>query len=446
LAGRRFALDQHGCAKNQVDAEEIIARLEAEGWEWTEDPSLADLIIVNSCGFIEPAKKESLDAVFAIKASYPKARVMLAGCLAQRYSSELADSLPEADYLFGNADLSLVGRAAEAAMAGTGRALAPSPAPSLVQAERGRLLSAPGSAYLKLTEGCDNRCSYCAIPLIRGPLRSREPSAVIAEARALEARGIAEINLIGQDLGSYGKDSGGPGIVPLLRSMLDATERSWIRILYVHPDHFPEGLVELCADEPRLLPYFDVPFQHGSGKVLRAMGRKGDAESYLALIGRIRRALPRSAIRSTFLTGFPGEDEAAFEELLAFQREASLEWAGAFAYSREEGTPAYGYKPRVPKRLAEERKKRVEEAQGPISAMRLDRLVGTEAELLIEEAIAGEPLFLARSWAQAPEVDGLVVISSERRLEPGSIARGRIVRRNGIDLEARLVPEGAALA
>jgi ribosomal protein S12 methylthiotransferase len=440
-----------------VDAETMMAALNRAGWQAAEDSGEADLIIINSCGFIESAKRESINAVLSYRKVFPHKRILLAGCLAQRYAGELAASLPEADAVFGNADLSRTAEAAWSAMGGAGTP--PSPATALAAeaatAEAGTeaeapgnrpLLSLPGSAYVKIAEGCANRCSFCAIPQIRGPLRSRSPVDVAGECRRLLERGVRELNLIGQDLGSYGRDFPGgeaAGALPELLETLSALEGDfWVRLLYIHPDHFPLPILDLCRRDQRLLPYFDIPFQHGSARILAAMNRRGNAETYLALIDRIRQTLPDAVIRSTFLTGFPGETEEDFAALLDFQERARLDWAGAFAYSREEGTPAYGMKGRVPKRIAAARKAAVEERQIPLTQQRLDRFIGRTLEVLVEEAIqgtelAGDYLYLGRLFCQAPEVDGAAVVSSGAAPRPGTFIRGRVFARAGFDLEIR---------
>jgi ribosomal protein S12 methylthiotransferase len=323
---------------------------------------------------------------------------------------------------------------------------------------------------VKIAEGCNNRCTFCAIPGIRGPLRSRPISEVTAECRRLLDRGIRELCLIGQDLGSYGLDlpdtsepqsleskrlesqdiesrdlesqdlESSDSRLPELLEALSALEgRFWVRLLYIHPDNFPRPILDLCRRDERFLPYFDVPFQHGSTSILRAMNRRGAAESYLELIAAIRAALPDAVIRSTFLTGFPGETAEDFKALLDFQDQARLDWAGAFVFSREEDTPAYAMKGRVPKRLAEERKRLIEERQTPISQERMDRFVGRTADVLVEECIDGEEgLYLGRLSCQAPDVDGAAVIRADGPLEPGVFVRGRIIARAGFDLEVQV--------
>lgn len=439
----RYYLDPHGCAKNQVDAETLMASLDNNGWSCVDTPESADLLIVNSCGFIESAKKESIEAVLSLKAAFPDKRLLMSGCLAQRYAAELSTDLVEADGFFGNMDLSRIAEAADAVMRGDRTVLRPPLDPSGERdfsscSDDRPLLSLPGSAYLKITEGCDNRCSYCAIPLIRGTLRSRSIDSVVSEARGLLARGIKELCLIGQDLGSYGGDHGGVGKLPALLEALAALSGDfWLRLLYVHPDHFPHAILPIMAADPRIVPYFDLPFQHASSRVLRAMNRRGDAETYLRLIDSIRTALPDATLRSTFLLGFPGETEEDVAALLDFQRRARIDWLGSFVYSREEGTAAYNLKGRVAKKVAAERARRVEEAQVPITEARMDRFVGRGLRVLVEEAVEGEEgLYLGRAACQAPEVDGATVLSAERPLLPGSFVDARVFKRAGFDLDA----------
>lgn len=429
-------IENLGCAKNQVDAEVMLRHLEEEGWEWASDPSSADLIIVNSCGFIASAKEESLETAMGLRRQYPQARILFAGCLAERYGDELLASLPEADAVFGNRDVGRVSEAARRTLAGE-RAVVKPKEHRMVQG-RSRLFSHPGAAYVKLSEGCNHRCAYCAIPLIRGELRSFPLEEVVAEIRRLLSQGIFEINLIGQDLAAFGTDRGEGAFPELLRRISELSGDFWIRLLYIHPDNFPREILPLMQQDPRILPYFDLPFQHASSRILRAMGRRGDRRSYLALLEEIRSALPDAVIRTTFLTGFPGERHSDFEELLRFQEEAAFDWAGAFVFSREEGTRAAAMRgplaDRISKRRARQRKERLEREQQRITAERMERFTGRNLRVLVEERVEGEELALGRCYLHAPEVDGAAVLLSGET-EPGSWVEGRVLRRNTIDLE-----------
>jgi len=448
----KFFIDQHGCAKNQVDGEEIAARLEDNGHEYVPTGEEADLIIVNTCGFIESAKRESIDAAMHIKSLWPQKKVLIAGCLAQRYPEELLGDMAEADGIFGNADLSLVGEAVDRTMKGNRFALAPSQ-PGVIDGpfyQRKRLFDFPGAAHVKITEGCGNHCTYCAIPLIRGELRSRSIADVVQECRSLIQKGVFEINLIGQDLGAYGWDLTKTGTgddtgiaaaaapvtdLPALLESLSGIPGSFrIRILYIHPDHFPERILSIMSKDPRILPYFDLPFQHASERLLKAMNRKGSPRKYLDLISSIREALPESMIRSTFLVGFPGENEEDFGVLRDFQAKADLDWLGVFTYSREEGTPAYSMKGRVSKKTANEHKNLIESAQQGITSKRLERFIGQKVEVLAEEHVEGAELTLGRAWMQAPDVDGLTVVKGA--YASGERVLARIVAVNGVDFEA----------
>jgi ribosomal protein S12 methylthiotransferase len=421
----------------------MIAALQKAGWERASGPGAADVLIVNTCGFITDAKTESIETSLALKARHPDKKVVMAGCLSERYREVLARELPEIDGFLGNRDPAdivelLEGRGPLPARPADSAVAFPAvPAEVPRSYERPHLLSFPGSAYVKIAEGCANRCTYCAIPLIRGALASRDRGEILAEIRGLRDRGIRELILIAQDLGSYGKDRSGTGLVPLLSDIASLEGDFWVRLLYIHPDHFPEGLLDLVAADARFLPYFDLPFQHAAPGILRAMGRRGEPARNLALVSEIRARLPLAAIRSTFLLGFPGESDEDFAQLLDFQDEARLDWVGAFTYSREEDTPAYSMPGRVAKAAAARRKAELETRQVPITQQALDARVGTTLDVLVEEEVAGEDMSIGRGYLQAPDVDGLVVLM--RRLSPGTVTRARITRRNGFDLEAEIV-------
>ena len=437
---KSFYIDNHGCAKNQVDAEEMASRLEAGGWAMAASAADAELVIVNTCGFIEDAKKESIEAVMGVKAAWPGKRVLVAGCLAQRYPEVLGADMAEADGVFGNGDLSMIGEAASAAVTGDHAILMP-PRTEYRPARRSRLLGFPRSAYLKIAEGCNNRCSFCAIPLIRGDISSRHPDDVAAEFAELVAAGAWEICLIGQDLGSYGLDLARKPLLPELLNSLSSISGDWrARMLYIHPDRFPRRIIDACQSDHRILPYFDLPFQHASERILAAMNRSGSAEAYLELLGDIRSAVPAAVIRSTFLVGFPGEHDDDFAALRRFQESARLDWLGAFAYSREEDTPAYSMKDRVPRRTAAARKAEIEDAQRPITEAALQRFVGSTQTVLVEERIDGDDLAIARGYMNAPEVDGAIVIVGGQ-VQAGDVIDVSISAVRGVDLEA--VPRGA---
>ena len=515
MTDRSFFLDQHGCAKNQVDGELLIGILESKGWKKTDVPEDAALIIINSCGFIESAKKESLDAVITARAAYPGAKILLAGCLAERYAGDLLEGLPEADAFFGNGDLSRLsevvdplfltqtGTELKSGPAGTELKAGPVSKPVLVPAQKGvcggnrpELLSFPRSAYVKITEGCNNCCSFCAIPLIRGSLRSRSVSDIVEECRTLVARGVYEINLIGQDLAAYGHGEtdavsgagrpSGYNVAPsplstLLKAISALPGNFRVRLLYIHPDHFPLDILPLMTADLRFLPYFDIPFQSGDEATIKAMNRTGSGQAYRDLVGKIRTAFAEAkspygtvAIRTTFLTGFPGESEESFAATARFSADIHSMWSGAFTWSCEEGTAAEKMKKRVPKKTASMRLDTLKEIQIRITPEELKVFVGKPVDVLIEELIpeakaetvgagsasgadtrfgsAGNAsadvpdsrLALGRAWFQAPEVDGSVVLQYEdnqkdedgKPIGPGSIVKAVIMAVNGVDVEA----------
>ena len=440
-----FFIENLGCSKNQVDAEVMLAALERAGWTHSAAAGDADLIIVNSCGFIDSAKQESIAVALDFQQSFPHTPVVMAGCLSQRYPDEIFSDMTELSGVFGNRDPERVVEIAAAALAGTRTLLVPTERRR--QPVRGTLLSFPGSAYVKISEGCDSRCTFCAIPSIRGGLQSRSIAEVVEEVRQLLQRGVFEITLVSQDFSAFGRDRGASEAVELMQAISALPGDFWIRPLYLYPEQFPRAVLDICAADRRILPYFDLPFQHASDSVLRAMGRPGDGESYLELVGEIRRKLPDAVLRATLMVGFPGEGEQEFAELLRFQQLAQLDWAGFFTFSPQEGTAAKRLSSRlkpVSRARAEQRRIELENAQRKISEQRLQRFVGRDMSLLLEEAVAAEPLYLARAWCHAPDVDGLVVLRSgdlqKHRLQAGEVVRGRIVRVNGMDLEAVPVP------
>ena len=452
MNNKLFFLDQHGCAKNQVDGELIIGHLAEDGWTRTDEPEKASLIIVNSCGFIESAKAESINSVIQARAQFPNAKILLAGCLAERYQNEFADSFAEVDGLLGNGDISLVRQAVKELEQGKKPSIKV-PQNGVCAGERPELLSFAGSAFVKITEGCNNRCSFCAIPLIRGNLRSRPIEDIVAEIRMLLLRGVFEINLIGQDLASYGKDfqdkdGTSSMLVKLLEEICTLKGDFWLRLLYIHPDNFPKDLLDAIKKDKRILPYFDIPFQSGDNDIILSMNRHGNAETYKQLVAGIRKELPQAVLRTTFLTGFPGEDEAKFENTLAFLKEIEPDWSGCFAYSPEEGTPAEKFnEKRVSQRTAKKRCALLEEAQQTITEKRLACHCNQKCDVLIEEIVPfkeGEEtgFVIGRAWFQAPEVDGAAVISYDvtdsrqvSQISVGARIQVMISSVRGVDIE-----------
>ncbi|MBO4534025.1 MAG: 30S ribosomal protein S12 methylthiotransferase RimO [Treponema sp.] len=440
-------MDQHGCAKNQTDGELIAGFLKEAGLEYSDQASEADFIIVNSCGFIESAKKESINAVYSIRQNYPRAKIILAGCLAQRYAKELQESMPELDGIFGNGDLSKI---AEYIKNCGKQKLADHTSfeqKGICEGKRPLIFNYKASAYVKITEGCSNNCSFCAIPLIRGPVRSRRVSSIIKEIKGLIQNGVYEINLIGQDLAAFTAPEAEGNALKYLLSQISLLKGDFVvRTLYIHPDHFDTDILELYKKDKRLLPYFDIPFQSGDDQIIRAMNRVGPAQKYVKTIEKIRKELPEAVLRTTFLTGFPGETDSAFENTKKFLIDINPLWSGCFPYSREEGTPAWSFKPRVPAKLARQRAQELEQLQSELTTAKLKDYVSREFDVLIEEVIASEEegLAIGRAWFEAPEVDGCAVVRYERddKAECSAIKEGNVVRVvclacTGVDLDCR---------
>lgn len=466
-AVKKFFLDQHGCAKNQVDGEILVTRLLNKGLEQTFDAQDADLIIVNSCGFIQSAKEESLNSLMDARQEYPHAKIILAGCLAERYAELFKTELPEADAVFGNGDLSQIDSTVDSLFAGERPVVKPVQK-GVCCGNRSLLLNYKGSAYVKITEGCNNCCSFCAIPIIRGQLRSRKISEIVGEIKELLKRGVKEFNLIGQDLAAFGcgkddfvfdaNESGEVSsekskLLCLLEKIAELKGDFWIRLLYIHPDHFNTDILALLKKDKRFLPYFDIPFQSGDDAIIRAMSRKGTFESYASLVEKIRMELGECSIRTTFLTGFPGESDGQAERTLEFMQKIQPDWSGCFAYSREDDTPAASLKGQVPKKKALAREKKLQDLQEKITQERLVNRIGKNYPVLIEEIVqAGEDasedegLAIGRSWFQAPEVDGNFVVRYDaqnkdavKAVVPGAIVNARALAVSGVDIDSELV-------
>lgn len=461
----KFFIDQHGCAKNQVDGELIIALLSAKDYKQTFNPEEADLIIVNSCGFIESAKIESITAVQSARQMYPKAKILLAGCLAERYANDLKDSLTEADGFFGNGDLDKIYKVIEPLMNGERPVLTPEQK-GVCCGNRNMFLSFAGTAYVKITEGCNNRCSFCAIPIIRGNLRSRNADEIISEIKHLIENGVYELNLIGQDLAAYGTGAddnvfgngrtflpkGTPGTVGLSEEFNEEKRESGLctllkeisklkgtfrlRLLYIHPDHFNEDILPVIKSDSRFLPYFDIPFQSGDSRIIKEMHRTGNKEKYVALINKIREYFPNASIRTTFLTGFPSETDEEALHTQNFLKEIRTDWSGCFPYSKEEDTPAYSFKKQVSKKISQKRAETLVAIQSEITKEKLSERCGKDYDVLIEEVLGVEDesetegIAIGRAWFQAPEVDGSVVIHYDRNIpeENNLIKTGRLVK------------------
>jgi ribosomal protein S12 methylthiotransferase len=411
----RFYVETLGCPKNQVDSDKLAGTLLADGMQAVDEPGSADLIVVNTCAFIEAARRESIDTVLALAdRRRDGARLVVTGCMAERYGDELAAALPEADQVagFGVPVRKLI-------------PVSEAPVPRLDLLNLPRPPATSPWAYVKIAEGCDRRCGFCAIPSFRGPQRSRPVDAILAEVDALAAR---EVVLVAQDLASYGKDApatlGAGSIVPLVGAVAERVDR--VRLLYLYPSDLSDGLVDaICATG---VPYFDLSLQHVSKALLRRMRRWGDGDRFLRRIEGIREREPEAAFRSNFIVGYPGETETDHDELLRFVERAELDWCGFFAFSREDGTYAAGLDGRVPEPLVAERLAELTELQDGITARRRDELIGQRVEVLVDAAGVG------RGHREAPEIDGIVHVADD--LPVGEFAEVDIVDALGPDLVA----------
>jgi ribosomal protein S12 methylthiotransferase len=429
----RFYLISLGCPKNLVDSAGLATLLERAGYTAADVPEQADLLVVNTCGFIEPAREESRAVLRElVQARRPGQRIVAAGCYSQRCPDELAEAVPGLDGLIGTRRwmdiLTLVGQLDERRARGIGQEpichLPETPVAGQEVTGVPRVAVQGASAYLKLADGCRRSCAFCAIPLIKGPAVSRPPEAIMADAAWLAGRGVQEIILIAQDTTDYGRDLGmREGPAELLERLVTTVPRvPWVRLMYAYPDRITEQLIETMARHRQILPYLDVPLQHAHPGVLRRMRRPADVERVRRTVEQLRAAMPEIAIRTTFLVGYPDETEVEFQTLLDFVAEMGFDRVGVFTYSHEAGTLAARLADNVPPEVKEERRERLMAIQQPISLARNQVLVGRTLDVLVEGQ--GEGLSVGRSYRDAPEIDGLVLVQAE--LPVGKIVPVRI--------------------
>ncbi len=433
-----------GCSKNLVESERLNGELAGAGYMRADGPERADIIIVNTCGFITAAKEESIGVIFdALDQQEREAgpnpkpfldggtrvlkdfgrKVAVAGCLSGRYPEALAGDIPEIGYIH---------RLTGGFVAGMGRRFGISAGP--IRAAREPLQAGLSYCYIKISEGCSNNCSYCAIPLIRGAHVPAPPELILDEARRAAGRGVKELVVVAQDIAAY--RSGGTGLAGLAGMLAGVDGIEWVRLMYCHPDHLDDGIIDLLARGGKIVPYIDMPLQHASGRILRSMGRAGDAEAYGALIETLRARVPRIRVRSTFMVGYPGETDEDFAGLMDFVEKMRLDRVGAFTYSPEEGTRAWELGDTVPEPVKSARYDRLMELQRAISAEKLEAMIGGKVRVLVEERVDGET-WAGRTEHDAPEVDGIFYLTG-RSAGIKSIVTARITGATEYDLQGEL--------
>lgn len=489
-AGPRVGFVSLGCPKNLVDSEVMMGLLDRAGAQLTSQPETAEILVVNTCSFIDRAKQESIDAILEMarhKVNGTAKKLIVAGCLVERYRDEIRENIPEVDAVVGTGELDQILAAAGLQSRPTGSAQEPQlfnilPAGSQSQAipsrpegdlreSQGRfaryewsgarpalpqylydhatprlLSTGRSSAYIKIAEGCDHPCSFCVIPNLRGKFRSRQFDSVILEAEQLVAQGVREITLVGQDTTCYGEDLGlKDGLAALLERLAAIPDLRWLRFLYAYPNKITGRLLETIARHDNICNYLDVPLQHASGPVLKAMRRGGNAEIFLKTIAKVRAAIPGVVLRTSFIAGFPGETESDFATLMDFVKEARFDWLGVFSYSDEEGSGAFHLAAKVPRKTIEARRRALMRAQRSISKRSNAGLIGRRFDLLVEGESEETPLLWeGRTERQAPEIDGKLYINDFGpfdRLTPGSFYRCEIGESHDYDLVARIVEE-----
>jgi ribosomal protein S12 methylthiotransferase len=437
----KIGLISLGCPKNVVDAEEILGEVSKAGHRIETDPEQAEVLIVNTCGFIKSAKEESIEAILeAVRCKTEGAckSVIVTGCLSQRYGAELAKEIPEADCFIGLGASGEIVDAIERTLSGERSVRIAKPGDWWLEGRSRVLTTRPWTAYLRIADGCDNRCTYCAIPDIRGGFRSRSEGSILAEAKKLAETGVKELNLVAQDVTRYGLDKEGALALPrILDKISEIDGIEWIRLLYCYPTRITDDLIRVIAGNEKVCKYVDVPLQHCSDRILSAMGRGGSKQEYIETFDRLREKCPDAALRTTFIVGFPGETEADVEELLEFVERVEFDRVGVFAYSPEDGTPASLLKGTVKSSTAKKRLNRVMELQQSISLGKNKGLVGKRMQILVEDADGAGSV--GRSYRDAPEIDGLVYL--DRSVVPGRFVIAEITGARHYDLVGRIVRE-----
>lgn len=446
----KTAIVSLGCAKNLVDSELMLGKLRERGFETVAEAEDADVIIVNTCAFIEEAREEAINTILELaelKKSGKRRLLVVAGCLAQRYSEEIKAELPEVDAIVGINSVDEIADVVEKAWGD-----APGKVEEAVSDNYGvsymngpRVLSTPaGSAYLKIAEGCDNRCSFCAIPLIRGRMRSRTPEDIVSEAKELAAGGVREVNIIAQDTTKYGKDLFGEPRLSMLLKELDKIEGlELIRLLYLYPDEIDDDLIDTIASSKKIAHYIDLPLQHISDALLKKMNRRGDSAQVKNVISKLKAKMPDCIIRTTFIVGFPGETDEDFEELRSFVGDYDFDRIGVFKYSPEEGTPAAKMTGQVPEKVKQERYNILYSVAQSISHLKNINRIGQTVRVITEGVSEDGIFYYGRSYAEAPDSDGKIFFTSEEPLEEGDIVEVELLIAEDYDMTGKATGSGA---
>ncbi len=427
---KKIGMISLGCPKNQVDAEIMLSKLQNNGFEIVNDPADADVVIVNTCGFIEDAKKESIENILdmiSYKEDYPDVKVLVTGCLAERYQTEIFNEIPEVDGVIGigaNEDIcEICNKLIE------GEKVEEYPEKTNLKIEGDRILTTPPySAYLKIAEGCSNHCTYCAIPSIRGKFRSRPSESILAEAQKLASEGVKELVVVAQDTTRYGEDLYGKNaLVPLLKALSKVEGIQWIRLLYLYPERIDDALINEIATNDKIVKYMDIPLQHCNGRVLKRMNRHGDRETLTALLNKIRERIEGVTIRTTFIAGFPGETEEEFNELCNFVEDMRFERMGCFAYSEEEGTPAAKLDGMLDSEIRTDRADIINERQNAILDEINESLIGSTLSAIVEGYDAYSDSYYGRTTMDAPEIDTQINFICGYELGDGEIVQVEII-------------------
>ena len=422
-----------GCSKNQMDTEVMLHEVLQAGYEITPEETEADVVIINTCAFIESAKKEAIDNILDIAWLKKHAKlkaIVVTGCLAERYREEIINEFPEVDAVLGVGSIHNIVEAIKTVTERKKKSVRYTSFEDKEQVRLGgdRVLTTPEyAAYIKIAEGCDNRCAYCAIPSIRGKFRSRPMEDLIAEAKNLDSLGVRELTVVAQDITRYGLDLYGHyALHELLHRITEETSIPWIRLLYCYPDKITDELIAEIRDNDRILKYIDLPLQHVSDHMLKAMNRHGDGKTVREVVAKLRREIPGIVIRTTFLVGFPGETQEDFDELCEFVKEAKFEHAGVFTYSREEGTPAYDFPDQIDEQIKQDRMDILMKMQMHINEAQNETKIGSVVRVLCEDYAPVSEAHFGRSVADAPDIDGKVYFRAQGRIAPGSFVNVKV--------------------